>query len=140
LTLACLYPKLETRRFFMAIFYLIFALVVAIGAVVFALQNSVQVAVVLFAWSFSGSLSLILLVTLFLGVVIGLLVMLPGSIRRSFQSSGLRRTLKKLKKEKTAAAPASIDGGNRQDSRMSPSGSLSEAPSETPAGDQPTLD
>lgn len=98
----------------MAIFFLIFALIVAIGAVVFALQNSIQVTVALFAWSFSGSLSLILLGTLILGVLIGLLVLLPGSIKRSFQFSGLRRSLNKLKKEKAKVVPAGIDKGSQQ--------------------------
>lgn len=114
----------------MAIFYLVFALLVAIGAVVFALQNSGQVAVVLFAWSFSGSLSLILLVTLFLGVIIGLLVVLPGSIKRSLQSSGLRRSLKKLRKEKSETSTPDTNQGDRQSLDSIPSAQPSTQPSE----------
>ncbi len=82
----------------MAIVYLVFAIVIAIGAVIFALQNSVPVTVTLIAWNFSGSLSLILLVTLLIGICIGALVLLPGTIKRSFQATGLKRTVAKLEK------------------------------------------
>lgn len=91
----------------MIIFYLILALTISIGAVVFALQNSEPVTVTLFAWTVTGSLSLVLLVTLLSGLLIGLLVVLPGTIRRNFQVSGLKKTIQKLSSAPTASSQES---------------------------------
>jgi len=86
----------------MKIAYLLVVLVVAILAVLFAAQNSTVVAISFFSWSTSGSLSLVLILTLSIGILIGVLIMAPSVFRRAFQSSGLRRRLKRLEKEKTA--------------------------------------
>ncbi len=85
----------------MKILYLVIVLLVAILAVMFAAQNSATVAITFFAWSSSGSLSLVLVLTLTLGIVIGVLIMAPSVFKRSFQSSGLKRRVHRLEKEKT---------------------------------------
>jgi len=86
----------------MKIAYLLLVLVVAILAVMFAAQNGATVAITFFSWSTSGSLSLVLIVTLSIGILIGLLIMAPSVFKRSFQSSGLKRRLHRLEKEKTS--------------------------------------
>lgn len=86
----------------MKIAYLLFVLVVAILAVLFAAQNSAVVAISFFSWFTSGSLSLVLILTLSIGILIGVLIMSPAVFKRAFQSSGLKRRLKRLEKEKTA--------------------------------------
>lgn len=85
----------------MKILYLVIVLLVAILAVMFAAQNSATVAITFFAWGTSGSLSLVLVLTLTLGILIGVLIMVPSVFRRSFQSSGLKRRVHRLEKEKT---------------------------------------
>jgi len=84
------------------ILYLVIVLLVAILAVMFAAQNSATVAITFFAWSTSGSLSLVLVLTLTLGILIGVLIMAPSVFKRSFQSSGLKRRVHRLEKEKTS--------------------------------------
>lgn len=86
----------------MKILYLVIVLLVAILAVMFAAQNSATVAITFFAWSTSGSLSLVLILTLTLGILIGVLIMAPSVFKRSFQSSGLKRRVHRLEKEKTS--------------------------------------
>ncbi|OHD23262.1 MAG: hypothetical protein A2Y38_24320 [Spirochaetes bacterium GWB1_59_5] len=86
----------------MKILYLVIVLLVAILAVMFAAQNSATVAITFFAWSSSGSLSLVLILTLTLGILIGVLIMAPSVFKRSVQSSGLKRRLHRLEKEKTS--------------------------------------
>jgi uncharacterized integral membrane protein len=86
----------------MKIAYLLLVLVVAILAVMFAAQNGATVAITFFSWSTSGSLSLVLIVTLTIGILMGLLIMAPSVFKRSFQSSGLKRRLHRLEKEKTS--------------------------------------
>jgi putative membrane protein len=100
----------------MAVVYLVFAIVVAGGAVVFALQNSVSVTVTLVAWTFTGSLSLVLLVTLLIGVLIGALALLPGSIKKSFLATGLKKTIAKMEKteKSTAEAPVAAPTGEKK--------------------------
>jgi uncharacterized integral membrane protein len=85
----------------MKILYLVIVLLVAILAVMFAAQNSATVAITFFAWSTSGSLSLVLVLTLTLGILIGVLIMAPSVFRHSFKSSGLKRRVHRLEKEKT---------------------------------------
>jgi len=86
----------------MKILYLVIVLIVAILAVMFAAQNSATVAITFFAWTTSGSLSLVLILTLTMGILIGVLVMAPSVFKRSFQSSGLKRRVHRLEKEKTS--------------------------------------
>ncbi|MBU0927426.1 MAG: LapA family protein [Spirochaetes bacterium] len=86
----------------MKIVYLLLVIAVAILAVMFAAQNSATVAITFFSWSTSGSLSLVLILTLTLGILIGVLIMAPSVFKRWFQSSGLRRRLHRLEKEKTS--------------------------------------
>jgi len=88
----------------MKLLYLVFVLLVAILAVMFAAQNSATVAITFFAWSTSGSLSLVLVLTLTLGIFIGLLILAPSVFKRFFQSSGLKRRVHRLEKEKTNLA------------------------------------
>lgn len=84
----------------MKYFYIALLIVVAVAAVIFAVQNTVPVTVTLFSWSVSGSLSLLLVVTLIIGFLLGLLVMAPSVFRRTMQSSGLRRRVRRLEREK----------------------------------------
>lgn len=106
----------------MKILYLVIVLLVAILAVIFAAQNSAMVAITFFSWSTSGSLSLVLILTLSLGILIGVLVMAPSVFRRAFQSSGLRRRVRRLEKERSTGAAA-----NR-------AAEATAAPGETPSG------
>lgn len=98
----------------MKILYLVFVLVVAILAVIFAAQNSAVVAISFFSWSASGSLSLVLILTLSLGILIGILIMAPSVFKRWFQSSGLRRRLKRLEKERGAEPTLASPGQGTQ--------------------------
>ena len=117
----------------MKIVYLIFVLAVAILAVVFAAQNSLEVAITFFSWSASGSLSLVLIITLSIGIAIGLLIMAPSVFKRWFQSSGLKRRLHRLEKERRSEQPT--EGTNREAQPSSP------APSAAPQGeDAPTAE
>lgn len=113
----------------MKILYLVFVLVVAILAVIFAAQNSAVVAISFFTWSASGSLSLVLILTLSLGILIGLLIMAPSVFKRWFQSSGLRRRLKRLEKERGSGTPVSRTGKEAQS--VAPA---SPSPPDTPPG------
>ncbi|MBN2874639.1 MAG: LapA family protein [Spirochaetales bacterium] len=84
----------------MKLLYLLILLLVAIVAVLFAAQNSAQVAISFFAWTATGSLSLVLILTLSLGILIGILIMAPSAFKRTIQSSGLKRKLSRMEKEK----------------------------------------
>ncbi len=117
----------------MKILYLVFVLVVAILAVIFAAQNGAVVAISFFSWSASGSLSLVLILTLSLGILIGLLIMAPSVFRRWFQSSGLRRRLKRLEKERGAEPQAAMAGRGARSA--APSAPASPAPSEPSRGE-----
>lgn len=95
----------------MKFFYIILLIIVAVAAVIFAVQNTAAVTVTLFSWSVSGSLSLLLVVTLIIGFLLGILVMAPSVFRRSIQSSGLRRRVKRLEREKEKLHREKIDEG-----------------------------
>ena len=73
------------------IIFLIFGLLLGAVAVIFALQNVAVVTVMFMGWQFQGSLALIILLSVAVGVVISLLVSMPGTIKKSFQISRLRK-------------------------------------------------
>lgn len=104
----------------MKILYLIFVLAVAILAVVFAAQNSLEVAITFFSWSASGSLSLVLIITLSLGIAIGLLIMAPSVFKRWFQSSGLKRRLHRLEKERSEGTAGHTEASTPETSQAIP--------------------
>ena len=106
----------------MKILYLVIVLLVAILAVLFAAQNSATVAITFFNWSTSGSLSLVLIITLSLGILIGVLVMAPSVFKRAFQSSGLKRRVRRLEKERTAAVAKPAPAIQPADHTAAPTG------------------
>ena len=95
--------------------YLFFILLISVLAVLFAAQNGATVEVSFFSWSASGSLSLILILTISLGIVIGVLIMAPSAFKRVFQSSGLKRRLRRLEKEKSSLAEKVAAGESKGD-------------------------
>ena len=86
----------------MRVFYIILVLLVAVVAVVFALQNTAAITVSFFTWSVSGSLSLLLIVTLALGFILAILMMAPSLFKRGWLTSGLKRKVASLEREKAA--------------------------------------
>ena len=86
----------------MRVFYIILVLLVAIVAVVFALQNTAAITVSFFTWSVSASLSLLLIVTLALGFILAILMMAPSLFKRGWLTSGLKRKVASLEREKAA--------------------------------------
>ena len=86
----------------MKILYIILILLVAITAVVFALQNTAAITVSFFTWSVSGSLSLLLIVTLAIGFILAFLMIAPSLCKRGWLTSGLKRKVAVLEKEKAA--------------------------------------
>jgi len=93
----------------MKIVYIIMVLLVAVVAVIFALQNSVVITVTLFSASVSGSLSLFLIVTLAIGLILGMLLMVPVMFKRGRISSGLKRQVSALEKEKDRLAQKPVE-------------------------------
>ena len=90
--------------------YTVLVLLVAIVAVVFALQNSAAITITLLGWSLSGSLSLFLIVTLAIGFLLGTLSMAGALFKRGRLSSGLKRQIVTLEKEKAALDLKATDG------------------------------
>ncbi|MCE5256781.1 MAG: LapA family protein [Spirochaetaceae bacterium] len=84
----------------MKIAYTILVLVVAVLAVIFAAQNNTQVQINFFSWSSTGLLSIILAITLVVGVLLGILVMLSSTLKQGRVSSGLKKKVSALEKEK----------------------------------------
>lgn len=82
----------------MIIFLLILALIVAVVAIIFALQNTAAVSVAFLTWQFEQSLALVFLVALAAGILIGILIVLPGSIRNRWHSSGQKKRIDNLEK------------------------------------------
>jgi lipopolysaccharide assembly protein A len=80
---------------------IILALVIAVVAVIFALQNIAAVTVSLFFWHINGSLALVLLITLAAGVLISLLASMPGTIKRRWTISNLKKKLAAAESERT---------------------------------------
>jgi putative membrane protein len=80
--------------------YIIMILLVAIAAVIFALQNSAAITVSFFSWSLTGSLSLFLIITLTIGFIVAMLLMAPSLCKRGWLTSGLKRKVAVLEKEK----------------------------------------
>jgi len=93
----------------MKIVYIIMVLLVAVVAVIFALQNSVVITVTLFSASVSGSLSLFLIVTLAIGLILGMLLMVPVMFKRGRISSGLKRQVSALEKDRLAQKPVETE-------------------------------
>jgi len=90
--------------------YTVLVLLVAIVAVVFALQNSAAITITLLGWSLSGSLSLFLIVTLAIGFLLGTLSMAGALFKRGRLSSGLKRQIASLEKEKAALDSKATEG------------------------------
>ena len=90
--------------------YTVLVLLVAIVAVVFALQNSAAITITLLGWSLSGSLSLFLIVTLAIGFLLGILSMAGALFKRGRLSSGLKRQIASLEKEKAALDSKATEG------------------------------
>jgi len=82
----------------MIILTLILALGFAIVAVIFALQNTALVTVTFFGTNVDGSLALFILLSVAVGVLIGVLVMIPGSIKHSFELRSHRKQINTLEK------------------------------------------
>jgi uncharacterized integral membrane protein len=81
------------------ILFLIGGLLIGGAAVAFALQNTTMVTVALFSWRLESSLALVIILAMVLGALIGFLWLLPGSIKKSFQISNLKRQNIKLEAE-----------------------------------------
>ena len=81
------------------ILFLIGGFLIGAIAVTFALQNTETVIVALFSWRLESSLAMVIILAMVLGALIGLLWFLPGSIKKSFQISNLKRQNTKLENE-----------------------------------------
>ncbi len=77
---------------------LILALVFAIVAVIFALQNPTVVSVSFLTYRGEWPVALLILISVGLGFLIGVLVMTPGTIRRAWTVSSLKRKVNELEK------------------------------------------
>jgi len=86
---------------------LILALILTIIVAIFAIQNNIAINITFLAWSIDGSLALILIITFALGIVLGLLVSTPIWIKKTRQSSTLKKNLRVLEKDLEAARQAS---------------------------------
>ncbi|HWP68864.1 MAG TPA: LapA family protein [Rectinemataceae bacterium] len=93
--------------------YIVLILLVALAAIIFASQNSAPITITLFAWSISGSLSLVLIVTLVIGFALGMLVIAPSLFRRSKLSSGLKKKVAVLEKEKAGISQNTAEDGDK---------------------------
>lgn len=81
------------------IIFLIVGLLIGGVVVSFALQNTTMVTVALFSWRVESSLALIIILAMVIGALIGLLWLLPGSIKKTFQISNLKKQNIKLENE-----------------------------------------
>ncbi|HEY9053229.1 MAG TPA: LapA family protein [Rectinemataceae bacterium] len=102
----------------MKVVRMVFVIVLLVAVAVFAAQNTGSTTVAFLGWSVSGSISLLLVLAVIAGFLIGTLIMLPSILRKKFQSSGLRRRVSKLEREKDKL------------NKMVSEASASEAPSE----------
>ncbi len=85
------------------IFFLILGVLLGAVSIIFILQNVEPVTVVFFSMSLSGSMELILFLALFSGIIITILMLLPSFIKDAFLVSRLKKQIKALEDELTAA-------------------------------------
>ncbi len=81
------------------ILLLIIGLFIGGAAVVFAFQNITTITVSFLSWQLEGTLAVIILLAIASGVLFGALVLLPGTIKKDFQISSLKKQNSKLEKE-----------------------------------------
>lgn len=110
--------------------YLILALVLAIIVTIFAVQNIDPVNVSFLTFELNGSLALVLLITLTVGIIIGILVSAPSSLRRRMEISGLKKNMRKMEKDLTAARESTSGPPAPQVKKQAPVETLKEETTE----------